>query len=113
MRRIDVASNWTIVRDMTEWSASTGQHEPKSGLTLTGLLSLTPDGAAIHASLSKSLVEVGSTARYGATTAAGDHQTHLAGAPSLVGKVIYERVTGAGYEDYEPLLVTDGRQAGS
>lgn len=114
MRRIYLNSDYQIVRDMTEWSSTTGQHEPKTGLTLTGFLSTSPTGSAIHASLSKSLVEVGTTARYGAATAATDHVTHLT---SILGTaasvVIYDRVTGTGYADAEAILLTAPRQAGA
>jgi hypothetical protein len=115
MRKIAITSDWEIVRDMTEWSAATGAHVAKSGLTLTGFLSATRDGAAIHSSLSKPLVEVGSTGRYGAATAATDHATHLNADPltSYLGRTIYERVTGTGYSDYEELTVVMVRQAGA
>ena len=109
MRRLFLGNDWQLVRDMTEWSTTTGLYVPKSGLSLTGFLSATKTGATIHATLSKSLTERASTGEYYATVPGTDLSAQLA---SYVGKVIYERVTGAGYQDAEPVQVLDARPAG-
>lgn len=110
MRELYLDNDHEIVRDMTEWDVATGEHEARSGLTLTGFISATSGGTAIHASLSKSpLDEVGSTGRYHKAVAGTDLRTHLL---SYVGKTVFERVTGAGYADNEPMLVLATRPAG-
>jgi hypothetical protein len=114
VRQLVLGNDWEIVRDMTEFSTTTGAQAPKSGLTLTGYLSQTKTGATIHATLSKSLAETGVAGRYAGTVLGSDLTTQLT---SLLGTLqsmtLYERVVGASYQDYEPITVLAARQAGS
>lgn len=98
---------------MTQFDTSTGEHEPKSGLVLTGFLSLTRTGTAVG-SLTGAMTEVGSTARYAVALLGSDIDSALTALVTAAGGklIIYERVTGTGYQDNEPLLVTAARQAG-
>ena len=64
---------------LTRKNASTGDLEAATGLTgLTGRLSATDAGATIHASLSVSLTERGTTGIYYGTIEGDNLRTHLA-----------------------------------
>src|SRR4051794_20401538 len=103
MRRMALGNDWEIVRDMTEFSSTTGTEAAKSGLTLTGYLSLTKTGATIHATLSKSLTETSIAGRYAAVVTGTDLTAQLTSVLGTKTKVvIYEIVTGSGYMDFEP-----------
>ncbi len=83
IREIFLANDWNLVRDMGEWSTTTGAFAAKSGLTLTGWLSATKTGAAIHASLSKTpLSERAGTGEYYATVLGTDLTAQLASSSS-------------------------------
>ena len=68
-------------------NATTGNLEAASGLTLTGRFSATDAGLTIHASLSVSLTERGSTGIYAGVVQGDDLRTQLAAA--YVGKTVW------------------------
>ena len=73
---------------MTRKNSATGTLEPATGLAgLIARLSLTDAGAAIHATMSVSLTERGSTGIYSGVIQGDDLRTQLL---SLVGSIIYE-----------------------
>ena len=73
---------------LTRENETTGEVEAASGLTgLTLRLSASPNGVAIHSSLSKPAVERGTSGFYYATFEGSDLAAHLA---AFIGKVVYQ-----------------------
>ncbi len=84
---------------LTRKNATTGAEEAATGLTgLTVYLSATPGGSAIHASLSKSLAERGTTGIYFAVFEGTDLDTQLDNS-TYRGKDVYMRVGDAANVD--------------
>lgn len=88
MKTIYLDSDWELEYRATRKNATTGVPEPATGLGgLTGRLSATDGGAAIHATMSVALTERGTTGIYFGVLQGDDLRTRLA---ALVGTVVYE-----------------------
>ncbi len=107
-RVIYLDNDWTIRRRLSQWNPTTDTYEPVAGLPVTGFLSATPQGGAIHPGLSKTLAE--------RTEVPGDYFAFIDGdalranIADYIGRFVYEVVVVAGdYRDSARLFVTDSR----
>ncbi len=88
MKSISLNNDFEFEYKATRKNSATGTLEPATGLTsLTCRLSATDGGAAIHATLSVTMVERGGTGIYSGVVLGPDLQTQLT---ALSGSVIYE-----------------------
>lgn len=75
-------------KQLTRLNTTSGVTEPATGLTgLEFRISLTDDGAAVHASLEQAAAEIGTSGEYFATLAGADIEAHLT---AHVGRTVYE-----------------------
>jgi len=89
LKTVSLDNDWELEYAATRKNASTGAIEPATGLAgLTGRLSATDAGATIHASLSVSLSERGTTGIYFGVLQGDDLRAQLAA--SFTNVVIYE-----------------------
>ena len=87
MKSIVLDNDYELEVSVTRKNTSTGADEAAPALTITGRLSATVGGAAIHADLSKTLAErTSKTGTYYATIGGDALRTHLA---SVVNQSIY------------------------
>lgn len=87
-KTIALDNDWELEYRATRKNSATGTLEPATGLVgLTGRLSATDAGAAIHATMSVALSERGSTGIYFGVLQGDDLRTQLL---SLVNTTIYE-----------------------
>lgn len=88
MKSINLDNDWECEYKASRKNSATGTLEPATGLAgLTGRLSLTDAGAAIHATMSVALSERGSTGIYFGVLQGDDLRTQLL---TLVGSTVYE-----------------------
>jgi hypothetical protein len=88
MKSVALDNDWELEYAATRKNASTGALEPATGLAgLTGRLSATDGGATIHATLSVSLSERGTTGIYFGVLQGDDLRVQLA---ALVNTIVYE-----------------------
>jgi hypothetical protein len=89
VKTVVLDNDWEMEYVATRKNATTGVSEPATGLTgLVGKLSATDGGATIHATLSVTLTERGTTGIYFGVLQGDDLRTQLAG--SFLGQVVYE-----------------------
>jgi hypothetical protein len=89
VKTISLDNDWEVEYVATRKNATTGVIEPATGLTgLIGKLSATDGGATIHATLSVSLTERGTTGIYFGVLQGDDLRAQLN--PTYVGQVVFE-----------------------